>query len=58
VHAKLITGATLFFNTAPSAGSLVQLTATSAPAGAVDGALVQGAFNDNGACVGPPSTCP
>jgi hypothetical protein len=58
VHAKLITGATLFFNAAPSAGSLVQLTATSAPAGAADGALVQGAFNDNGACVGPASTCP
>jgi hypothetical protein len=58
VHAKLISGATLFFNAAASAGSLVQLTATSAPAGAVNGALVQGAFNDNGACVGPASVCP
>jgi hypothetical protein len=57
VHAKLISGATLFFNAAPPAGSLVQLTATSAPAAAVDGALVQGAFNDVGACVGPPSSC-
>ncbi len=42
VHAKLISGATLFFNVAPSGGSLVELTATSAPAGGVDGALVQG----------------
>ena len=57
VHAKLITGATLFFNVAPSGGSLVELTSTSAPASSVDGALVQGAYNDTGSCLGPPPGC-
>jgi hypothetical protein len=56
-HAKLISGATLFFNSAPSGGSLVELNSTSAPGGSVAGALVQGAYNDNGACIGPPSSC-
>ena len=56
VHAKLISGATLFFNVAPSGGSLVQLNATSAPSNAVPGALVQGAYDDNGACLGPSGT--
>jgi hypothetical protein len=57
VSAKLITGATLFFNAAPSAGSITSLNSTSAPSGSVDGALVQGAYNDNGSCFGPPSQC-
>jgi hypothetical protein len=56
-HAKLISGATLFFNVAPSGGSLVELNSASAPGGAVDGALVQGAYDDKGACVGPASQC-
>jgi hypothetical protein len=56
VSAKLITGATLFFNAAPSGGSIVSLTSTSAPANSVYGALVQGAYNDNGACLGPSSS--
>ncbi|HTD37677.1 MAG TPA: hypothetical protein VK669_09190 [Candidatus Limnocylindrales bacterium] len=55
VQAKLITGATLFFNVAPSGGSLVELNSTSAPS--VDGALTQGAYDDSGACYGPPSSC-
>ena len=57
VSAKLITGATLFFNAAPSAGSIVSLTSTSAPGNTVYGALVQGAYNDNGACLGFPPNC-
>ena len=56
VSAKLITGATLFFNAAPSGGAIVSLTSTSAPANKVYGALVQGAYNDSGACLGPPSS--
>jgi hypothetical protein len=56
VTAKLITGATLFFNAAPSAGSITSLNATTAPAGSVEGALVQGAYNDNGSCFGPASS--
>jgi hypothetical protein len=57
VSAKLITGATLFFNAAPSAGSIVSLNSTSAPLGRVDGALVQGPYNDNGSCLGPAPGC-
>ncbi len=57
VHAKLISGATLFFNVAPSGGSVVQLNSTSAPGGSVPGALVQGAYDDSGACIGPASSC-
>jgi len=57
VSAKLITGATLFFNAAPSAGSIVGLNSTSAPPNGVYGALVQGAYNDNGACLGPAPGC-
>jgi hypothetical protein len=56
VSAKLITGATLFFNAAPSPGSITSLVSTSAPGGTVQGALVQGAYNDNGSCFGPPSS--
>ena len=55
--AKLIDGATLFFNAAPSAGSIVSLNSTSAPSGKVGGALVQGPYNDNGSCLGPPPGC-
>ena len=57
VSAKLITGATLFFNAAPSAGSITSLNSTSAPLGHVQGALVQGAYNDNGSCFGAPPQC-
>jgi len=56
VSAKLITGATLFFNAAQSGGSIVSLDATSALSGKVAGALVQGSYNDNGACLGPASS--
>jgi hypothetical protein len=57
VHAKLIDGATLFFNVAPAGGSLVELTSSSAPGSSVDGGLVQGAYNDSGSCLGPASSC-
>ena len=57
VTAKLIIGATLFFNAAPSAGSITSLNSTTAPLGHVDGGLVQGAYNDNGSCFGPPPQC-
>ncbi len=57
VHAKLISGATLFFNAAKSGGSLVELNSASAPGGTVQGALTQGNYDDNGACVGPPGQC-
>lgn len=57
VHAKLISGATLFFNAAPSGGSLVELNSSSAPAGTVDGALTQGSYDDTGSCIGPASSC-
>jgi hypothetical protein len=57
VHAKLISGATLFFNVAPAGGALVELNSASAPGGAVDGALTQGAYDDTGACAGSPSSC-
>jgi hypothetical protein len=50
--AKLMTGATLFFNAAASAGSIVSLDATTAPSGKVAGALVQGGYNDGGSCLG------
>jgi hypothetical protein len=56
-HAKLISGATLFFNTTPSGGSLVELSSASAPGGSVAGALAQGAYDDKGACIGPASSC-
>jgi hypothetical protein len=51
-NAKLMTGATLFFNAAASAGSIVSLDATTAPSGKVAGALVQGGYNDSGSCLG------
>jgi hypothetical protein len=51
-NAKLMTGATLFFNAAASAGSIVSLDATTAPSGKVAGALVQGGYNDSSACLG------
>lgn len=57
VSAKLIVGATLFFNAAPSAGSIVSLNSTSAPAGKVQGALTQGGYNDSGSCFGLPPNC-
>ena len=57
VHAKLISGATLFFNTAKSGGSLVELNSASAPGGSVQGALTQGSYDDNGACIGPAGQC-
>ncbi|MDB5041636.1 MAG: peptidase immune inhibitor, partial [Candidatus Eremiobacteraeota bacterium] len=51
-NAKLMTGATLFFNAAASAGSIVSLDTTTAPSGKVAGALVQGGYNDSGSCLG------
>jgi hypothetical protein len=44
--------ASLFFNAAQSAGSIVSLDSTTAPSGKVAGALVQGAYTDAGACLG------
>jgi hypothetical protein len=57
VHAKLITGATLFFNAAPSGGSIVSLSSSTAPGNTVDGGLVQGAYDDSTSCFGAPSSC-
>ena len=54
VTAKLITGATLYFNVAPAGGSVVSGTVTGAPS--IDAALTQGAYDDTGACLGPPSS--
>jgi hypothetical protein len=56
VNAKLMTGATLFFNAAQSAGSIVSLDTTTAPSGKVSGALVQGGYTDTGSCLGLPSS--
>lgn len=57
VSAKLIVGATLFFNAAPSGGSITSLNSTTAPAGKVEGALTQGNYGDSGACLGPAPQC-
>lgn len=57
VSAKLIIGATLFFNAAPSGGSITALNSTSAPSGKVEGALTQGNYGDSGACFGPAPQC-
>jgi hypothetical protein len=54
--AKLMTGATLFFNAGQSAGSIVSLDSATAPSGTVAGALVQGGYTDTGACLGPASS--
>jgi hypothetical protein len=48
--------ATLFFNAAQSAGSIVSLDTTTAPSGKVAGALVQGGYTDTGSCLGLPSS--
>ena len=57
VSAKLIVGATLFFNAAPSGGSITSLNSTTAPSGKVEGALTQGSYGDSGACFGPAPQC-
>jgi hypothetical protein len=44
--------ATLFFNAAQSAGSIVSLETTTTPLRKVAGAPVQGAYTDTGACLG------
>jgi hypothetical protein len=54
--AKLISGATLFFNALASPGSIVSLDSTGALSGTVAGAMVQGGYNDNGSCLGPASS--
>jgi hypothetical protein len=57
VTIKLITGATVFPNVAPGGGAVVTGTVSGAPAFGVNGMMVQGAYQDTGACVGPPSSC-
>ena len=60
VTAKLITGASLFFNVAPAGGAVVTGTVAGAPSLGVNGALVQGAYDDTGSCEGPqtgPNSC-
>jgi hypothetical protein len=52
VTMTLITGATLFPNVAPAGGAVVTGTVSGAPALGVNSALVQGAYDDNGACAG------
>lgn len=58
VTAKLIQGSTLFFNVAPSAspGATVLGSVPSA-AGRLNAVLVQGAYDDTGACIGPAPGC-
>ena len=56
VTAKIIQGATLFFNTAAVAGTgaTVRATVTGAPVASSQAALVQGAYSDTpGACLSP-----
>jgi hypothetical protein len=58
VTAKLIQGSTLFFNVAPavSPGATVLGSVPNA-AGRLNAALVQGAYDDTGACIGPAPGC-
>ncbi|MFN2459366.1 MAG: hypothetical protein ABR591_01540 [Candidatus Velthaea sp.] len=53
--AKLLQGATLFFNAAanPSSGATVRAQVTGAPAGSSQAILVQGAYTDRGSCAAP-----
>ncbi|HEY6233573.1 MAG TPA: hypothetical protein VIW69_00545, partial [Candidatus Elarobacter sp.] len=57
VTMKLITGATLFPNVAAAGGSVVSATVSGAPGLGVNAALVQGAYDDSGACFGPAPGC-
>ena len=57
VTMKLITGATLFPNVAASGGSVVQGNVAGAPSLGVSAALVQGSYDDSGACRGPAPGC-
>lgn len=57
VTMKLITGATLFPNVAPAGGAVVTGTVSGAPGLGVNSALVQGAYDDSGACFGPAPGC-
>ncbi|HEY0380602.1 MAG TPA: hypothetical protein VGC72_00140 [Candidatus Elarobacter sp.] len=52
VSMKLITGATIFPNVAPAGGAVVSGTVSGAPGLGVNSALVQGSYDDNGACAG------
>lgn len=53
VTIKLITGATVFPNVAAGGGAVVTGTVSGAPAFGVNGMMVQGAYQDSGACLGP-----
>lgn len=58
VNAKVLQGGIDFFNVAPaSAGATVRGTVTAPPPG-LTAALTQGAYDDTGSCLGPPSSCP
>ena len=57
VTMKLITGATQFPNVAPAGGAVVSGSVSGAPALGVNAALVQGAYDDTGSCLGPASSC-
>ena len=58
VNAKLLQGGIDFFNVAPApAGATVRGSVTAPPPG-LTAALTQGAYDDTGSCLGPPSKCP
>src|ERR1700681_306196 len=57
VTMKLITGATLFPNVAAGGGAVVTGTVSGAPGLGVNGMMVQGAYHDSGACLGPSPGC-
>jgi hypothetical protein len=57
VTIKLITGATVFPNVAAGGGAVVTGTVSGAPALGVNGMMVQGAYHDTGACLGPSPGC-
>ena len=54
---KLISGATIFPNVAPAGGAVVNGSVAGAPPSGINAFMVQGAYGDTGACIGPPASC-
>jgi hypothetical protein len=57
VSIKLISGATIFPNVAQAGGAVVTGSVSGEPGFGVNGLMVQGAYQDTGACLGPPGQC-
>ena len=57
VTIKLIPGATVFPNVAAGGGAVVTGSVSGAPGFGVNGMMVQGAYHDTGACLGPSPGC-